>query len=191
MRLILASSSRYRRDMLARLGLPFDTEAPDIDETPQAGETPEQLARRLSRAKALKVASRHPGTLVIGSDQAASLDGSPVGKPGGLERAREQLRRLSGHSVIFHSGLCVTDGRREEVACIDTVCRFRTLDERDIDTYLRREKPFDTAGSAKAEGLGVALMERMASDDPTAIIGLPLIELCRLLRQFGLDPLRT
>ncbi|HEU0230623.1 MAG TPA: Maf family nucleotide pyrophosphatase, partial [Burkholderiaceae bacterium] len=180
MRLILASSSRYRRDMLARLGLPFDTEAPGVDETPQNGEEPESLARRLSLAKALAVASRHPGAVIIGSDQVASLEGAPIGKPGGFDRAREQLRRLAGRTVTFHSGLCVTDGLHHEVVCVDTFCRFRPLKDQDIDTYLRREQPFDTAGSAKAEGLGVALMERMTSDDPTAIIGLPLIELCRL-----------
>lgn len=177
--------------MLARLGLPFDVEAPAVDETPRNGEEPESLARRLSLAKALAVAARHPGAVIIGSDQVASLDGTPIGKPGGFERAREQLRRLAGRTVTFHSGLCVTDGQRHEVVCVDTFCRFRPLEDQDIDTYLRREQPFDTAGSAKAEGLGVALMERMASDDPTAIIGLPLIELCRLLRNVGLDPLRT
>lgn len=191
MRLILASSSRYRRDMLARLGLPFDIEPPGVDETPGAGEPPGELARRLSLAKAMAVAAQHPGALVIGSDQVAALGDTLIGKPGSLERARAQLRSLAGRSVAFHSGLCVTDGKRREVSCVVTQCRFRPLEDQDIETYLQREQPFDTAGSAKAEGLGIALMETMASDDPTAIIGLPLIELCRLLRTFGLDPLRS
>lgn len=189
MRLILASSSRYRQEMLARLGLPFAAISPNIDETPQPRETPEQLALRLSIEKARAVAAQHPDALVIGSDQVATIDGSPIGKPGSLERAQEQLRRLSGQAVEFHSALCVTDGRRQETADIVTICRFRTLSDAEIDTYLRRERPFDTAGSAKAEGLGIALMDGMQSDDPTAIIGLPLIALCRMLRSFNLNPL--
>ncbi len=190
MRLILASTSRYRRDMMARLGLPFACQPPEVDETPLAGERPRHIARRLARAKAMAVAARRPGSLIVGADQVASLDGEPVGKPGNLDRARDQLRRLAGHRVDFHSGLCVTDGKRQELACVKTACRFRALSASDIDTYLEREQPFDTAGSAKAEGLGIALMDAMTSDDPTAIIGLPLIALCRLLRSFGMDPLR-
>ena len=189
MRLILASSSRYRQEMLARLGLPFAAIPPNIDETPQPRETPERLALRLSIEKARAVAVQHPDSLVIGSDQVATIDGSPIGKPGSFERAQEQLRRLSGQAVEFHSALCVTDGRRQETADIVTICRFRTLGDAEIDAYLRRERPFDTAGSAKAEGLGIALMDSMQSDDPTAIIGLPLIALCRMLRSFNLNPL--
>lgn len=190
MRLILASGSRYRREMLARLQIPFEWASPDIDESPLNGEPPGRLARRLALAKAQAVAPRHPGALVIGSDQVACVDDEPIGKPGDFQRAQAQLRRFSGRAVEFHSALCVTDGQRHEVSDIVTVCRFRKLDDRDIDTYLRREQPYDTAGSAKAEGLGIALMESIRSDDPTAIIGLPLIELARLLRNFGLDPLK-
>jgi septum formation protein len=190
MQLILASSSRYRRTMLSRLHIPFDVESPDIDETPQLGEAPADLARRLSKTKADTVAARHPGAVVIGSDQVACLaDGSPIGKPGNFDNARAQLRRLSGRQVEFHSGLCVTDGSRHAVGDIVTRCRFRDLSDGEIDTYLHIEQPYDTAGSAKAEGLGIALLESMTSDDPTAIIGLPLIELCRMLRTFDIDPL--
>ena len=190
MHLILASSSRYRQTMLARLRVPFEAIAPEVDETPRPGEPPAKLALRLSAAKADAVAARHPGALVIGSDQVATVDGEPIGKPGNFERARAQLCRLSGRTVEFHSALCVTDGRRREISDVVTLCRFRTLDEAAIDTYLRLEEPYDTAGSAKAEGLGIALMEEMRSDDPTAIIGLPLIALAGMLRSFGFDPLR-
>lgn len=191
MRLILASSSRYRQELLARLGLPFTAISPDIDETPLPGEQPTELALRLSIAKAQKIADRHPGALVIGSDQVATLNGTPIGKPGNFERAQEQLRLLSGQSIEFHSALCLTDGQRLETADIVTRCQFRILDDAEIDTYLRREQPFDTTGSAKAEGLGIALMDSMHTDDPTAIIGLPLIALCRMLRSFDLNPLTT
>lgn len=189
MRLILASSSRYRQEMLARLGLPFTAIPPNIDETPLPQENPAQLALRLSIEKAQAVAMQHPDALVIGSDQVATMDGDPIGKPGSFERAQAQLRRLSGQAVEFHSALCVTDGKRQETADVVTICRFRALGDAEIDTYLQRERPFDTAGSAKAEGLGIALMDSMQSDDPTAIIGLPLIALCRMLCSFGLNPL--
>lgn len=189
MRIILASSSRYRHEMLSRLRIPFTTVSPDIDETPQAGETPAALSLRLALAKAQAVCADHPGALVIGSDQVATIDGTPLGKPGNFERAREQLRALSGRTVEFHSALCVHDGQRYELDDIITRCVFRTLGNDEIDTYLRLEQPFDTAGSAKAESLGIALMEAMHSDDPSAIIGLPLIALCRMLRSFGFDPI--
>ncbi len=189
MRLILASSSPYRQDMLKRLSIPFTAIAPQVDETPQAGETPAALALRLSQAKAAAVAALHPGALVIGSDQVATFDGRAIGKPGNHEAARAQLLLLSGRSVEFHSALCITDGIREECADIVTTCRFRTLGADEIEHYLLHERPYDTAGSAKAEGLGIALMEAMHSDDPTAIIGLPLIALSRMLRGFGLNPL--
>ena len=187
--LILASSSRYRKELLSRLQLPFSAISPDVDETPQPGETPEVLALRLSVAKAMVVAEKHPGSIVIGSDQVATVDGTPIGKPGDFTRARAQLRALSGRLVEFHSALAVTDGQRVEKADIVTRCRFRQLSDRAIDAYLRAEEPYDTAGSAKAESLGIALMESIQSDDPTAIIGLPLIELTRMLGTFGLDPL--
>lgn len=189
MRLILASSSRYRKIMLERLGIPFCSVSPDIDESPQQGETPSQMALRLSMAKAQAILAAHPGAVVIGSDQVATLDGSPIGKPGNFERAHEQLKMLSGRSVQFHSALCVTDGRRYEIDDVVTRCRFRSLRDSEIIAYLDKEKPFDTAGSAKAEGLGIALMDSMESNDPTAIVGLPLIALSRMLRSFGIDPL--
>lgn len=189
MPLILASSSRYRAELLARLHLPFTTQSPDVDETPQAGETPHDLALRLSVAKAQVVAAQHPGSLVIGADQVATINGEAIGKPGTHDKAVAQLRRLSGQTVLFHSALCVHDGQRFEVEDIITRCVFRTLSDTEIETYLRLEQPYDTAGSAKAEGLGISLMEAMHSDDPTAIIGLPLIALSRMLRGFGLNPL--
>ena len=160
-----------------------------MDETPHPGETPEALALRLSVAKAQAVVSAHPGCVVIGSDQVATVDGQPIGKPGDFERARVQLRALAGQTVEFHSALAVTDGVRTEKADIVTRCRFRPLSDQAIDAYLRAEEPYDTAGSAKAESLGIALMESIQSDDPTAIIGLPLIALTSMLARFGLDPL--
>lgn len=189
MRLILASSSPYRQDMLKRLGLPFTAISPQVDESPLPGEAPAALALRLSRAKAAAVASQHPDAVVIGSDQVASFDGRPIGKPGDHARAVAQLRMLSGCSVEFNSALCVISGHREETDNILTTCRFRHLNDSEIQHYLEREQPYDTAGSAKAEGLGIALMDSMLSDDPTAIIGLPLIALSRMLRDFGMNPL--
>lgn len=189
MRLILASGSRYRREMLARLRVPFTSVPPEIDETALPGETPAAVALRLSLAKAQAISKVYPGAVVIGSDQVATLDGKPIGKPGNIQRAREQLRNLSGKTVEFHSALCVLDGQRHELDNVITRCVFRDLTEEEIETYLHIEQPFDTAGSAKAEGLGIALMQAMHSDDPTAIIGLPLIALSRMLRSFGLDPI--
>lgn len=157
--LILASSSRYRKELLSRLRLPFTAISPDVDETPQPGESPEALALRLSVAKAMVVASAHPGSIVIGSDQVATVDGQPIGKPGDFTRAQAQLRALSGQIVEFHSALAVTDGQRVDKADIVTRCRFRRLSDHAIDAYLRAEEPYDTAGSAKAESLGIALME--------------------------------
>ncbi|WP_066455570.1 Maf family nucleotide pyrophosphatase [Castellaniella caeni] len=190
MPLILASSSRYRRALLERLQLPFDTQAPDIDEHPRPGEAPLALARRLAREKAARVAADHPGALVIGSDQVAVFDGAPIGKPGSYEAAYQQLSRFAGRTVSFETAVCVTDGRRQALEHVSTECEFLPLTPGQIEHYLRAEQPFDTAGSAKAEALGIALMARMRSDDPTAIIGLPLITVCRLLRDFGLDPLQ-
>lgn len=187
--LILASTSPYRRELLSRLRLPFSAEPPNVDETPQPGETPAALALRLSIEKARAVSARRPGAVVIGSDQVATVDGTAIGKPGDFERARQQLRMLSGQEVEFHSALAVTDGIRTESADIVTRCRFRALSEGAIEAYLRAERPYDTAGSAKAESLGIALMANMQSDDPTAIIGLPLIALTGMLTAFGLDPL--
>ena len=187
--LILASSSPYRRELLSRLRLPFEAISPNVDETPHDNEPPAALALRLSVDKAMAIASQRPGCIVIGSDQVATIDGNPIGKPGDFSRAQAQLRMLSGQTVEFHSALAVTDGQRVEKADIVTQCRFRPLSDAAIDAYLRAEAPFDTAGSAKAESLGIALMEYIRSDDSTAIIGLPLIALTSMLATFGLDPL--
>ncbi len=189
MRLILASSSPYRHEMLTRLGLPFTAVSPNVDEAPLPDEAPADLALRLARAKAAAVSQQHPGALVIGSDQVATFEGNLIGKPGSHQAATEQLRMLSGRRVDFHSALCVTDGAREEVDDVITTCVFRELDDAEIEHYLLRERPYDTAGSAKAEGLGIALMEAMHASDPTAIIGLPLIALSRMLREFDINPL--
>lgn len=190
--LILASTSPYRRELLARLTSRFEVRAPGVDETPRSGETPAETARRLALEKALAVAARHPQALVIGSDQAATLDGvASIGKPGNPERAREQLRAASGRTMDFHTALCVTrraDGF-DERACVTTRVRFRRLDDAEIERYLQLEQPWDCAGAAKAEGLGIVLLEAIEGDDPTALIGLPLIALTRMLRHAGLSPL--
>lgn len=185
--LILASSSRYRRAMLERLALPFTTLSPEVDETPLPGELPAALALRLSIAKAQAGAQQHPGSIVIGSDQVATLGVEPIGKPGDFERALAQLQRLSGQVVTFHSALAVTDGVTVLHDDIITECHFRELSTAEITNYLHADQPYDTAGSAKAESLGITLMQSMRSDDPTAIIGLPLIALSRMLRHFGLS----
>jgi septum formation protein len=189
--LVLGSTSRYRRELLGRLRLPFETVAPDVDETPSAGETPEALARRLALAKARAVAARFPQALVIGSDQVADLDGQPLGKPGTHERAVEQLRAMRGRTVVFQTALAVvceaTGFVAEDLAPVRV--RFRDLSDAEIERYLLAEQPYDCAGSAKAEGLGIALLDAIESDDPTALIGLPLIRTVALLRQGGLDVL--
>lgn len=189
MRLILASSSPYRRQLLERLGLPFTVQSPDIDETRKQDEPPAELAMRLSQAKADKIVQTNPGARVIGSDQVAVFEGRPIGKPGDFAHAYAQLQQFSNKVVIFHSALCVTDGARSETRDIVTECHFQALTPIQIEHYLRTEQPYDTAGSARAESLGIALMRSMRSDDPTAIIGLPLIALSEMLRSFGLDPL--
>jgi len=186
--LILGSTSRYRRELLARLHLPFEVEAPHVDETPQLSERPEALARRLALAKARAVAARHPQAVVIGSDQVADLDGEPLGKPGTHERAVAQLRRMRGRTVIFQTALsvvCQASGfEMSDLAAVKV--RFRALTDDEIETYLRREAPYDCAGSAKSEGLGIALLESIDNDDPTALVGLPLIRTARMLRAAGL-----
>lgn len=188
-RLILASTSPYRKELLERLRLPFDTQAPGVDETALPGETPAALALRLAQAKAHAVAARAPGAIVIGSDQVAVCAGRALGKPGDFANALAQLRSMAGQDVAFHSALAVTDGVRTEVADVITHCRLRPLTDAQLTAYLQTETPYDTAGSAKAEALGIALMERIDSDDPTALIGLPLIALTHMLASFGLDPL--
>ena len=189
--LILGSTSRYRRELLERLRLPFEVHAPQVDETPRAGEPPENLARRLALAKARAVAARYPQAVVIGSDQVADLEGVPLGKPGTHERAVEQLRRMRGRTVIFQTALsvvCLARGfEMSDLAAVKV--RFRALSDAEIDTYLRREEPYDCAGSAKSEGLGIALLESIENDDPTALVGLPLIRTARMLRAAGLPVL--
>ena len=190
-RLILASTSHYRRELLQRLQLAFEIEAPQVDETPGPGEAPAALAERLARHKAREVAARHPDAVVIGSDQVAALDGSPMGKPGNHELATLQLRAMSGRSVVFHTGVAVRCDATgfEQCVRVPVTVRFRTLADAEIERYLRAEQPYDCAGSAKSEGLGIALLDAIESDDPTALIGLPLIATARLLRAAGIDPL--
>ena len=189
--LILGSTSRYRHELLSRLRLPFQAVAPDVDETPRAGENPADLALRLALAKARDVARRHPQAVVIGSDQVADLHGDPLGKPGTHERAVAQLKRMSGKTVIFQTALavvCIDTGFEQcDIAPVRVV--FRTLGQAEIEQYLRAEQPYDCAGSAKSEGLGIALLERIDNDDPTALVGLPLIRTCRLLRAAGVNVL--
>jgi len=189
--LILASTSRYRRELLQRLRLPFEVMSPDVDESPLPGETPAALAARLALAKAQAVAARYPEAVVIGSDQVADLDGQAIGKPGTHERATEQLRRLRGHSVVFHTAVAVvrraTGYAQVEEAPVRV--QFRQLTDAEIEHYLRAEQPYDCAGSAKCETLGIALLDAIHSDDPTALVGLPLIRTSRMLRAAGLDPL--
>ena len=186
--LVLGSTSRYRRELLARLGLPFDVSAPAVDETPLAGEGPRALALRLALAKARAVAVLHPDAIVIGSDQVADLGGQPLGKPGTHERATAQLRRMSGQTVIFQTAVAVVCQAMgfEQVDLAPVRVRFRSLDDAEIERYLRAEQPYDCAGSAKSEGLGISLLDAIDSDDPTALIGLPLIRTCRMLRAAGL-----
>ncbi|XOD06354.1 Maf-like protein [Burkholderia sp. 22PA0099] len=190
-RLILASSSRYRRELLERLKIPFDVVTPDLDETPQDGETPADTALRLAAAKARAVAGQLDaldGAIVIGSDQVATFDGRQIGKPGSHERALEQLQAMRGREVEFHSALCVFDSRNGHTQIEDAITRvrFRSLSDAELDAYLRAETPYDVAGSAKSEGLGIALLDAIDSNDPTALIGLPLIALTRMLREAGL-----
>ncbi|MBP6337152.1 MAG: septum formation inhibitor Maf [Vitreoscilla sp.] len=193
--LVLGSTSRYRRELLERLRMPFEVASPQVDETPLPGEAPATLAIRLALAKAREVSARFPDAVVIGSDQVADVDGQPIGKPGTHERAVAQLQHMSGRSVVFQTAVAVvrgaTPGRPafEAVQLAPVTVRFRTLSESEIERYLRLEQPYDCAGSAKCETLGIALLEAIESDDPTALVGLPLIRTCELLRQAGLDPL--
>ena len=185
--LVLGSSSPYRRELLARLRQPFTTAAPQVDETPRAHETPRALALRLALAKAREVASRHPQAIVIGSDQVADLAGQPLGKPGTHPRAVAQLRQMSGQTVVFQTALAVvcaaTGFEQTDLAAVEV--RFRALGDAEIERYLQAEQPYDCAGSAKSEGLGIALLEAIHNDDPTALVGLPLIRTARMLRAAG------
>ncbi len=189
--LILGSTSRYRRELLARLRLPFDVHAPLVDETPWPGEAPADLALRLALEKAREVAARFPAAVVIGSDQVADHDGLAVGKPGTHERAAQQLRAMSGHSVVFQTAVAVvrSDTGYANAVLVPVTVRFRRLSDAEIEHYLRAEQPYDCTGSAKSEGLGIALLDSIESADPTALVGLPLIQTCMLLREAGLDPL--
>jgi septum formation protein len=186
---ILASTSRYRRELLSRLRLPFDVQPPDVDETPRAGESPRALAERLALEKAHAVAARFPEAVVIGSDQVADLAGESLGKPGDHARATTQLRRMRGQTLVFQTAVavvCRASGFvQRDLAPVRVV--FRELGDDAIERYLQAEQPYDCAGSAKSEGLGIALLDAIDSDDPTALVGLPLIRTCRMLRAAGVE----
>jgi septum formation protein len=186
--LILGSTSVYRRELLERLRVPFSVQSPHVDETPQPGERPADLAQRLALAKARAVATRFPDCVVIGSDQVADLDGEPLGKPGNHPRAVEQLQRMRGKTVIFQTAVavvCMQSGFEQlDLAAVKVT--FRNLTDAEIEHYLLAEQPYDCAGSAKSEGLGIALLERIDSDDPTALVGLPLIRTSAMLRAAGI-----
>jgi septum formation protein len=187
--IILASSSRYRRELLQRLGLPFESWSPEVDETPRASEPPRETAIRLARVKADAGGKRFPQAWIVGSDQVADLDGQHIGKPGTFDNARSQLRAVSGHSVLFHTALCVSHARleRRHERLVTTEVAFRRLTDAEIERYLEREHALDCAGSAKSEGLGISLLSRLGGDDPTALVGLPLIALAAILRAEGYD----
>jgi len=190
-RIVLASTSRYRRELLARVVVAFDVFAPQVDETAAAGEAPRQTALRLAREKAAAIAARAPagapGWLVIGSDQIAELDGKAIGKPGTHAAALAQLERMQGRAVEFHTALALADTRDRTFAvdCVATVVRYRNLARPALDAYLRADQPYDCAGAARIESLGIALVESVRSDDPTALVGLPLIRLVALLAARG------
>ncbi len=190
-RLILASGSAYRKELLGRLRLPFEATSPDIDESALPGEAPSDTALRLAVAKAEAVASSAGAALIIGSDQVATLDGAHIGKPGSHEAALTQLRMMRGREVLFHTALCLLDSRNDAPRRLQrknvlTRARFRNLPDAELDAYLRIEQPYDCAGSAKNEALGIALLEHIQSDDPTALTGLPLIALVSMLRRAGM-----
>jgi septum formation protein len=186
---ILASTSRYRRELMNRLQLPFEVKAPDVDETPRSGESPRELAERLALEKARAVALRFPEAVVIGSDQVADLAGEALGKPGDHARATAQLRRMRGQTLVFQTAVavvCEASGfMARDIAPVRVV--FRDLTDAAIERYLRAEQPYDCAGSAKSEGLGIALLDAIDSDDPSALVGLPLIRTCRMLRAAGVS----
>ena len=186
--LVLGSTSRYRRELLQRLQIPFEVAAPDVDETPHADETPRALAQRLALAKAMAVARLFPHAVVIGSDQVADLKGTPLGKPGTHEKAVVQLRQMRGQTVVFQTAVsvvCLESGfEQNSLAAVKVT--FRDLTDAEIENYLRAEQPYDCAGSAKSEGLGIALLASIDSDDPTALVGLPLIRTCQMIRAAGI-----
>ncbi|CAN5319076.1 Maf-like protein [soil metagenome] len=185
--LILGSTSRYRCELLQRLQIPFEVAAPDVDETPQPHEAPRALAERLALDKARAVASAFPHAVVIGSDQVADLNGLPLGKPGSHERAVIQLRQMRGQTVIFQTAVAVVclESGFEQTGLAAVRVKFRDLSDSEIENYLHAEQPYDCAGSAKSEGLGIALLESIESDDPTALVGLPLIRTCKMIQAAG------
>ena len=191
--LILASSSAYRRELLTRLQLPFVWMAPEIDESALPNEAPEKTALRLSEKKANAIREKYPESIIIGSDQVATLEGEQIGKPGNHEAALRQLQKMRGKEVIFHTALCVLDNRKSndrrttQLQNVQTLVRFRHLSDAELDAYLRIEQPYDCAGSAKNEGLGITILEKITSEDPTALTGLPLIALTSMLRNVGLN----
>ena len=187
-KLILGSTSPYRRELLTRLRIPFDVIAPDVDESPQPGEMPKQLACRLAMAKAREVAAKFPSSVVIGSDQVADLDGQPLGKPGDHLRAVAQLQKMRGKTVVFQTAVAVVcqETKFAQMDLAQVKVKFRDLSDAEIETYLRAETPYDCAGSAKSEGLGIALLESIENDDPTALVGLPLIRTYQMLQAAGI-----
>ena len=187
-RLVLASTSPFRRELLARLQIPFEIADPETDESALGGERPEATAKRLAEVKARAVAPHYPNALIIGSDQVAASNGQCFGKPGSRENAIAQLRLMRGKEVIFHTGLCLLDSAtdRAQVRCIDTHVGFRDLSDAEIESYLDKEDALNCAGSAKSEALGISLLSYLRGDDPNALIGLPLIALCNMLRAEGL-----
>jgi septum formation protein len=189
--LILGSTSRYRRELLQRLRLPFEVHSPEVDETPLEGEAPATLASRLALAKARAVAERFPQAVVIGSDQVADLEGRPIGKPGTHAKAVQQLRDMRGKAVVFQTAVAVVCRAKghEAQALVPVAVRFRDYSDDEIERYLLAEQPYDCAGSAKSEALGIAMLTAIESSDPTALVGLPLIKTCELLRAAGIDPL--
>ncbi|MCQ3830383.1 septum formation inhibitor Maf [Microbulbifer elongatus] len=191
-RLILASSSPYRRQLLEKLRIPFECQAPRIDEQPLPGEPASELASRLATEKALALANDHPDALIIGSDQVAECNGTLLGKPGNTENAIDQLSRSAGQTVNFHTGLCLADARdgSHHTLCELFSVRFRPLSASEIRRYVELEKPLDCAGSFKSEGLGIALFEKMEGSDPNSLVGLPLIRLIDLLKQYDISPLQ-
>lgn len=184
--LILASGSRYRRELLGRLGLKFEVISPDVDERPGPSEAGAELCERLSLLKARTVAATHPDAVIIGSDQVAECGGRLLGKPGGIEQAIAQLEFCSGREVIFHTAVAVVQGRQELIRRIPTRVRMKSLDGQRIKTYVRRDRPLDCAGAMKSESLGIVLVEAISSDDPTALVGLPLIATASMLEEIGL-----
>ncbi|MET0755829.1 MAG: Maf family nucleotide pyrophosphatase [Pseudoxanthomonas sp.] len=188
MPLILASTSRYRRELLERLRLPFHIARPEVDETPLPGESPPALARRLALAKAGAIIAQHPDAWSIGADQVAALGPQALGKPGNRETALAQLAAMSGHEVAFHTAVCLVRGKETALEAMDTtLVRFRELRADEIERYVDAEQPLDCAGSFKSEGLGITLFERIQSEDPTALVGLPLIGLSKMLRHAGFE----